>query len=52
MCGAASVLLLLSAFSLCAGREAGWGGGGLLLFVGLGLLLAALQSLKSHGGSA
>jgi hypothetical protein len=40
------VLLLLSAFSLSAGRAGVWGGG-LLFVVGLGLLLAALKSLRS-----
>jgi hypothetical protein len=48
LCAAASVLLLLSAVSLLAGRAAGWGGG-LLALVGLGLLLAALKSVRSYG---
>jgi FtsH-binding integral membrane protein len=49
LCVAASVLLLLCAFGLFTGRDAGWAGG-VLFVVGLGLLLAAFKSLKSPGG--
>ena len=46
LCAAASLMLLLSAVRLFAGEAGGWGGG-LVLLVSLGLLLAALKSLRA-----
>jgi hypothetical protein len=44
LCAIASILLLLSSVYMSAGNAEG-GGAALILLVGLGLLLAALQSL-------
>lgn len=50
LCGAASLLLLICSVQLFVGESGGWGAG-LLLVAGVGLLLAALKSVRSHGRS-
>ena len=50
MCAAASLLLLLSSFTLYSGKAGVWGAG-LLLVVGLWLLWVAVQSLRSPRAS-
>lgn len=45
MCGAASLLMLVCSVHLFAGEAGGWGAG-LLLVAGVGLLLAALKSVR------
>ncbi len=46
LCGAASVLLLVCSVHLFAGEAGGWGAG-MLLVAGLGLMSAALKSVRS-----
>jgi hypothetical protein len=50
LCGAASLLLLVCSVHLFTGEAGGWGAG-LVLFAGVGLLLAALESVRRHGRS-
>lgn len=50
MCAAASLLLLICSVRLFAGEASGWAAG-MLLVAGLGLLLAAVKSIRAPGRS-
>lgn len=51
MCAAASLLLLACSVQLYAGGAGSWGAG-MLLVAGVGLLAAAVKSVRPHGGRA
>lgn len=50
LCGAASLLLMVCSVHLFAGEAGGWGAG-VLLVAAVGLMLAALKSVRWPGRS-